>query len=47
MRRALSEVFEYAKPADVVVIGMFPKYKDQGAEDCRLVKEVTASVKRP
>ena len=47
MRRALSEVFEYAKPADVVVIGMFPKYKDQVAEDCRLVKEVTASVKRP
>jgi hypothetical protein len=47
MRRALSEVFEYAKPADVVVIGMFPKYKDQVAEDCRLVKEVTAAVKRP
>jgi hypothetical protein len=46
MRAALREAFGYAKPSDVVVIGMFPKHKDQIAENCRLVREVTSAAKR-
>jgi hypothetical protein len=37
MRKALELVFRYAKPHDVVVIGMFPKHKEQIRENCRLV----------
>jgi hypothetical protein len=43
MRAALKQVFESAKPQDAVVIGMFPKYKDQAAENCRLVVEAIAA----
>jgi hypothetical protein len=39
MRDALGQVFRYAKPTDAVVIGMFPKYKDQVRENCRLVAD--------
>jgi hypothetical protein len=45
MRAALSEAFAYAKPSDVVVIGMFPKHKDQVTENCRLVQEAAAAAK--
>ncbi len=40
MREALRLVFRYAKPGDCVVIGMFPKYKEQVRENCRLLAEV-------
>jgi len=39
MLSALRLVFDYAKPDDAVVIGMFPKYKDQVRENCQLVNE--------
>ena len=39
MLNTLKLAFQYAKPSDVVVIGMFPKYKDQVAENCALVRE--------
>jgi len=38
MLAAFELAAEYAKPQDALVIGMFPKYKDQVAENCRLVK---------
>ncbi len=36
MTAALRLVADYAKPQDAVVIGMFPKYKDQVAENRKL-----------
>ena len=40
MLDALRLTFRFAKPNDPVVIGMFPNYKDQVSENCRLVVEV-------
>lgn len=40
MRDALRLVFRYAKPIDAVVLGMFPKYKEQVMQDCGLFREV-------
>jgi hypothetical protein len=39
MRAAMGQVFEYAKPSDCVVVGMFPKYKEQVRENCALLIE--------
>lgn len=39
MLAALRLVFRYAKPSDCIVIGMFPKYKDQVRENCELLAE--------
>lgn len=39
MLSALKLVFEYAKPNDAVVIGMFPKYTEQVRENCGLLME--------
>lgn len=39
MLDALRLVFRYAKPTDAVVLGMFPKEKEQVTEDCRLFRE--------
>jgi hypothetical protein len=39
---ALKLAFRYAKPADAVVIGMFPKYQEQVEENCRLVMEAAS-----
>lgn len=39
MLAALQLVARYAKPQDCVVIGMFPKYKEQVEENCRLFLE--------
>jgi hypothetical protein len=47
MQDALRLAFRYAKPGDAVVIGMFPKYKDQVSENCRLVKAAVAEASRP
>ena len=41
MLESLRQVFRFAKPDDAVVIGMFPKYKDQVRENCRLVAEAS------
>jgi hypothetical protein len=38
-RAALGEAFAAAKPSDCVVIGMYPKEKDQMAENRRLALE--------
>lgn len=37
MEAALRQVFQYAKPSDCVVIGMFPKYKEQVRENGALL----------
>jgi hypothetical protein len=39
MLDALRLVFRYAKPTDAVVMGMFPKEKEQVTENCRLFRE--------
>lgn len=39
MKGAIAQVLRYAKPSDALVIGMFPKYKDQVTENCRLFAE--------
>ena len=39
MLDALRLVSGYAKPADCVIIGMFPKHQEQVRENCRLVLE--------
>jgi hypothetical protein len=36
---AIDLAFQYAKPQDPVVIGMFPKYQEQVKENCRLVMQ--------
>jgi hypothetical protein len=43
MRAALAEAFAAAKPADCVILGMFPKQTDQVAQNARLVREVLAT----
>jgi len=39
MQAALRQVFEYAKPSDCVIIGMFPKRTEQVRENCQLLVE--------
>jgi hypothetical protein len=39
MLDALKLVFKYAKPNDAMVVGMFPKYKEQVVENCELTVE--------
>jgi hypothetical protein len=39
MRAAMRQVFEYAKPTDCVVVGMFPKRTEQVRENCALLAE--------
>jgi hypothetical protein len=46
MLDALRLVFQYAKPNDPVVIGMFPKLKEQANENCRLVLEALNSARQ-
>ena len=41
MRKALQLVFDYAKPTDCLVVGMFPKHKEQVRENCGLLLEAT------
>jgi len=38
-RAAIQLAFRWAKPADALVIGMFPKKQEQVRENCRLVRE--------
>ena len=44
MAEALRQVAGYAKPSDCVVIGMFPKHKEQVRENCQLVREAFPAV---
>jgi hypothetical protein len=46
MLDALRLVFQYAKPNDPVVLGMFPKLKEQVNENCRLVSEAINSARQ-
>ncbi len=44
LRRAAIELaFRAAKPGDAVVVGMFPKHREQVQENCRLVREAIAA----
>ena len=43
MLEALRLVARYAKSTDAVVIGMFPKHKEQVNENCRLLMQAVAS----
>lgn len=40
VRAVFEEVFAHIKPCDAVVVGMFPKYKDQVAENAAIVQEI-------
>jgi hypothetical protein len=42
MRDALRQAVSAAKPDDAIVIGMYPKEKDQVAENCSLMREALA-----
>ncbi len=40
VREAFEFAFRHIKPTDAVVVGMFPKYKNQIEENARIVREV-------
>ena len=42
-REAFAYAFKSIKPSDGVVVGMFPKYRDQVAENAQYVRELAAS----
>ncbi len=42
MRGAMRLAFGYAKPADCVVVGMYPKRSEQVNQNCRLLREALA-----
>ncbi|MFB3827186.1 MAG: hypothetical protein ACE15B_10470 [Bryobacteraceae bacterium] len=44
MLESLRLAARYAKPTDAIVIGMFPKYKEQVNENCRLVMQALGEV---
>jgi len=44
VEEAFREAFANIKPTDAVVVGMFPKYSDQVAENARIVKSLTGAV---
>jgi len=39
-RRALQFGYDNIKPTDAIVVGMFPKYRDQAEENARFVREI-------
>lgn len=43
MRGVMRQAFQYAKPTDCVVVGMFPKRTEQVTQNCRLLREVLAT----
>ncbi len=43
VRKTFEEVYQNIKPTDAVVVGMFPKHKDQVAENIRFVQEIVCS----
>jgi len=40
VKAAFSEAFANIKPTDAIVVGMFPKEKDQVFENCQFVREI-------
>lgn len=40
VRKAFALVYETIKPGDAAVVGMFPKYGNQIAENCALLREI-------
>ncbi|HZO88218.1 MAG TPA: hypothetical protein VFB38_07735 [Chthonomonadaceae bacterium] len=44
-RATFQYTFERIKPTDAVVVGMFPKYRNQIAENARIVREVCATLR--
>ncbi|HDP36031.1 MAG TPA: hypothetical protein ENN29_13085 [Candidatus Hydrogenedentes bacterium] len=40
VKDALAEAYANIKPGDALVVGMFPKYRDEIAENARLVKSI-------
>ena len=42
-RAAFQFAFDHIKPADLVDVGMFPKYRDQVAENAQMVREILAA----
>jgi len=40
VEHAFREAYDNIKPTDGVIIGMFPKYSDQAAENCEIVKRI-------
>jgi hypothetical protein len=42
-RAALRFAYEHIKPTDAVVVGMFPKYRNQVAENAQAVREILAA----
>jgi hypothetical protein len=40
VRAAFAEALANIKPTDAIVVGMYPKHKDQVAENARLVREI-------
>jgi hypothetical protein len=44
VRRALADAFASIKPGDLVDVGMFPKHRDQVAENAGFVREILAPV---
>ena len=42
VRAAFEYAFSHIKPTDAVVVGMFPRYKDQVEENVRIVREILA-----
>lgn len=43
MSGAMGLAFRYAKPADCVVVGMFPKRSEQVGQNCRLLRQALTS----
>lgn len=42
VREAFQFAFTHLKPTDAVIVGMFPRFKDQVAENTSLVHELAA-----
>lgn len=43
VKAAFKEAFDNIKPTDGVIVGMFPKEKDQVYENCKIVEEILSS----
>jgi len=42
-RAAFQFAFDHIKPADIVDVGMFPKYRDQVTENAQMVREILSA----
>ncbi|MBI4558429.1 MAG: hypothetical protein HY706_12680, partial [Candidatus Hydrogenedentes bacterium] len=44
VRAAFATVYQGIKPQDAIVVGMFPKYRDQIAENAQFAREILESL---